>query len=107
AIRWTTALQEDHRHHPSKLSIRIRREPSITGTALGACPGLAQDLLFAEVQAQAAGCSVLHRSRHTVSHLRDKRLDVQGPLDLRLEADDFVRRVGMLEVIERPAIGNR
>ena len=73
---------------------------------MGAGSGLAENRLFIEVHAYAAGGSVLHGASHAIRNFRDERGDVEMTLHVRLEIGNFIRRRGMLHVIERSAVGD-
>src|SRR6266404_5852193 len=106
AVRWTASAQEDYGDDVSILRVRVGSEPAKARAILGACAGLAQNLLFAEVQAQAAGRSVLYRSGHALGDLRDQRADLQLAFNPGFIADDFINRRWMLQVVKRAAIGD-
>src|SRR6185369_916934 len=65
-----------------------------------------QNLLFTKVQTQSASGAILHGAGHAFSNFRDERADIELALYTRLKADDLIDRRGMLEVIERPAVGD-
>src|SRR5262249_6889885 len=107
AVGRASALEEDHGHNVAVLRIRVGGEPAEAGAVLGAGAGLAQDLLFAEVEAQAAGGTVLHGAHHAFGDFGDERADIELALHARLEVDDVVGRGRVLEVVERAAVGDR
>ena len=88
------------------ISVGVRGEPAKAGTILGAGPGLAQDLLFVEVQMDAAGRAIVNCTHHAQRNLRNQRANIELPLDPGLETQDIFRSAGMLHVIEGASIGN-
>ena len=87
-------------------SSRRRRTIRSGFRSLRAGSGLAQDLFFAEIDAQAARCAVVHRAGHAVGHLGNQRLDIEMTLYAGLKVGDFFRRRRMLQVIECAAVGD-
>src|SRR5438270_1969613 len=101
-----TTLEENHGDNVSVLRVSVRSEPAEARAVFGAGAGLAQDLLFTKVQAQAAGGAILHGAGHAFSDFRDQRANIKLALYARLKADDLIHRRGMLEVIERASVGD-
>src|ERR1700733_11372949 len=81
--RWTSALQEDHRHDASDIAIRIRGEPSEARPGVRTCPGLAEDRFLVEVQTQAARGAISDGAGHSVREFGNHRLDVEMAFDAR------------------------
>src|SRR5262249_51130119 len=106
AVSRAAALEEDHGHDVAILGVGVRGEPAEAGAAFGAGGGLAQDLLFAEVEAQAAGGAVLHGAHHAFGDLGNERADIELALHARLEVDDVIGRGRVLEVEARAAVGD-
>src|ERR1700753_2129918 len=80
-----SAFKEDHGHDASVLRVSIRGEPAETDAVFGAGAGLAEDLLFTEVHAQAAGGTVLYGAHHALGDFRNERSDIELALYLGLE----------------------
>ena len=59
-----------------------------------------------EVGAQPARGSILHRAGHAVFEVGNVFGDIERALDLGLERGHFFRRGGMLQVVERSAVGD-
>src|SRR5215472_9684208 len=106
AVGRTAALQEDHSHNSTDLSVGIRSKPTKASARLGAGSGLAENLFFTEVEAQAAGRPVLYSAAHALDEFGNDRRDFQLALDLGLEVDDYLRRTRMLQIIEGAAVCN-
>src|SRR5215472_5850586 len=101
------ALQEDHDYHPPYTGVGVGSEPAIARSVVRAGTRLTEDLLLVEIEPQAASGSVLHRAGHPVRQLGNDGSDVELPLHSRLEGGDLIGSRGMLQVIERAAIGDR
>src|SRR5262249_2211810 len=101
-----SALEKDHGHNVSVLRVGVGGEPAEAGAVFGAGAGLAQDLFFTEVEAQATGGAILHGAHHAFSQVRDERGDRELALDARLEVDDVIGGGGVLQVEERAPVGD-
>lgn len=101
-----SAFKEEDGHDSAVLSVGVRGEPAEAGAVFGAGAGLAQDLFFTEVEAQAAGGAVLDCAHHAFCNFRDERTDGELALDARLEVNDVICRGWVLQVIKRAAVGH-
>src|SRR5690348_14663854 len=102
----TTTLEEDHGDDVAILRVSVGSEPSKARAVFGAGAGLAQNLLFTKVQAEASSGAITHCAGHAFSNFRDERTNIKLALYARLKADDLINRRGMLEVIKRASVGD-
>src|ERR1700739_185916 len=101
-----SAFEEKHRDQAAWRCFGVRNNPAETRPLVGAGSGLAKDRQFLEVGAQAASGSILHGASHAVLQVRHVARDVERPLHLGLKCHDLFGRSGMLEVVERSAVGD-
>src|SRR5581483_11981737 len=102
-----SALQEDHDDDPAHAGVGVGSEPAEAGAFMRARPGLAEDLFFVEIHAQAACSAVMDSAGHAVSQFRNDWGDIELALYARLETGDLLWIRGMLQVIESSAVGDR
>ena len=102
----TAAFEEDDDDNVTNVSFGVRGKPSETRARVGARTGLAQDFFLAEICAEAAGGAELNSAFHSIRNFGDERGDVEVALYDRLETRDVLGSCGMLQIVERAAIGD-
>src|SRR5262249_22066422 len=93
-------------HDVSVFGLGVRGEPAKAGPVFGAGTGLAQDLLFTEIETQAAGGAVFHGAGHTFCQVWNEWADIQLALYVRLEVDNVIGGSWVLKKKELTAVSN-
>ena len=106
AVGRPAAFEEDNYDDVADVGFGIGGKPSEASAGVGAGSGLAQNFLLFEIYSQAAGGAEMNGAFHAIGNFRNQRGDIETALHYRLKIGDLFGRRGMLQVVERAAVGD-
>src|ERR1700722_302198 len=107
AVGRAPALEEDNYDDVTDVGFGIRGKPSEASAGVRTGSGLAQNFLLFEIDSQAAGGAEMNGAFHAIGNLWNQGGDVKTAFHYWLKIGNLFGRSGMLQVIERAAIGYR
>ena len=105
AVGRAAAFEKDNYDDVTDVGFSIGGKPSEASAGVGAGSGLAQNFLLFEIDSQAARGAEMNGAFHAIGNFWNQRSDIKTPLHYRLKIRNLFGRRGMLQIIERAAIG--